>query len=616
MLAPSPAPGLLGRPHLDPRRRGLLALAASRDADDRAHADAWRRRRLRERWRRHRREEEARERYREGLIGAFAAGDAEGLLPGAARGSSAGGGLDLGNIGRGIGERAADLAGGLLGVNNILADELRRHLPPLGWFDADRGAYVAGRLPPERDAMKAAARRLEDLDLGYAPGTTWEAVKRSPAAKAVAFAVEQGLVSVPDMALALASLPTYVLARTGELAGARAEADLRKDATVGDLAASALLERLGARRILGIGDALGSRSPRGVADAAGRGSAVEGLTETGQEGIEHLTSRLGTATGVAPHEMADAMMAGGAAGAIFGGGVRGATATGQALLGRPQARESGFGTRAAPSVAPSPVRPEPRGTPTPVGAQGRGKPTPPVEMATPDDRGRDRPVLDPSRAIPVVNTVSSFSHLPTINAMRRAARQFVRTLRDDLRVRPPTNLDTGKQIVLSAEGAEKVVSGYRTPEDFDALTALRGLIERAVHVEAVPDREARPGVKAVHSFYGAARTDTGKLLRVRLFVNENVNGVFVYDTHTAIMESPDAIAQGTPAQENGRPISDASGPRATLGALLAGVNYEDGTPIFPAPGERRGGGAPEGSGFGGGFDPDTGMGSGPQGEPW
>ena len=85
MFAPGPIPGLLGRPHLDPRRRGLLALAASRDADDRAHADAWRRRRLRQRWRRHRGEEAARERYREGLIGAFAAGDAEGLLPGAAR---------------------------------------------------------------------------------------------------------------------------------------------------------------------------------------------------------------------------------------------------------------------------------------------------------------------------------------------------------------------------------------------------------------------------------------------------------------------------------------------------------------------------------------------------
>ena len=190
----------------------------------------------------------------------------------------------------------------------------------------------------------APARRFRHLDLGYAPGTSWEEVKRSPAAKAIPFAVEQGLVS----------LPAYVLARTGELAGARAEADLRKAATVGDLvaalpgaAASALLERLGARGILGIGDALKARSLRGVAGAAGRGSALEGGTEMGQEGIEHLTARLGTATGIDAHEMADAMMAGGAAGAIFGGGARGATATGEALLGRPQARKAGAGARGA-----------------------------------------------------------------------------------------------------------------------------------------------------------------------------------------------------------------------------------------------------------------------------
>ncbi|MCE2482992.1 MAG: hypothetical protein J4F33_08945, partial [Alphaproteobacteria bacterium] len=98
----------------------------------------------------------------------------------------------------------------------------------------------------------------------------------------------------------------------------------RRLAALPGAAASALLERLGVRGSLGLGEALKPRALRGVAGAAARGSAKEGLTETGQEGIEHLTSRLGTATGVAPHEMSDAMMAGGAAGAIFGGGVRGA----------------------------------------------------------------------------------------------------------------------------------------------------------------------------------------------------------------------------------------------------------------------------------------------------
>ena len=233
------SPGLLGRPDPDPRRQGLLALAGRLDAD----AGAWRRRLLRERWRRQRGEEKARERYRKGLFGAFDTGDAEGLLSGAARGSSeavtappGGAGFDLGNIGRGIGERAGDLGGGLLGAVNAAAGYLERQVP-LGGIDLERGFY-APDAPPERNLGHVAARRLEELDLGYAPGTSWEEVKRSPAAKAIPFALEQGLVSLPDMAAALASLPAYVLARTGDLAGARADADLRAEATVGDLVAA------------------------------------------------------------------------------------------------------------------------------------------------------------------------------------------------------------------------------------------------------------------------------------------------------------------------------------------------------------------------------------------
>ena len=379
-------PGLLGRPDPDPRRRGLLALAGRLDA----HAKAWRQRLLRERWRRQRGEEKARERYRKGLIGTFDTGDAEGLLSGAgypAHGTGSeppppvGAGFDLGNVGRGIGERAGDLGGGLLGAVNAAAGYLERQVP-LGGIDVERGGLYGPEAPPERNLGHVAARRLRDLDLGYTPGTSWEEVKRSPAAKAIPFALEQGLVSVPDMAAALTSLPAYVLARTGELAGARADADLREEATVGDLvaalpgaAATALLERLGARGILGIGDALKPRSPRGVAGAAGRGSALEGGTEMGQAGIEHLTARLGTATGIDAREMADAMMAGGVTGLLFGGGVRGATATGEALLGRPQVRKSSAGAPRAPSAPSAPAWAEPRGAPAPVDAREGDRPT-------------------------------------------------------------------------------------------------------------------------------------------------------------------------------------------------------------------------------------------------
>ena len=163
MLAHSPAPGLLGQAHPDPRRQGLPALAASHDADGRVHADAWRRRRcLRQRWRRHRREEEARERYRKGLIGAFAAGDAEGLLPGAARGTSAGGsGFEPGNIGRGIGERAGDLGGGVRGA-------------------AATGEALLGRreIPqdPQTDAMAPPPSPPTETGVGEAPGGVHDTV--------------------------------------------------------------------------------------------------------------------------------------------------------------------------------------------------------------------------------------------------------------------------------------------------------------------------------------------------------------------------------------------------------------------------------------------------------
>ena len=180
------SPGLLDRPDPDPRRQGLAALAGRLDFD----ASAWRRRLLRERWRRQRGEEKARERYRKGLIGAFDTGDAEGLLSGAALGSSeavtappGGAGFDLGNIGRGIGERAGDLGGGLLGAVNAAAGYLERQVP-LGGIDLEGGGLYSPEAPPERNLGHVAARRLEELDLGYAAGTSWEEVKRSPASPA------------------------------------------------------------------------------------------------------------------------------------------------------------------------------------------------------------------------------------------------------------------------------------------------------------------------------------------------------------------------------------------------------------------------------------------------
>ena len=513
------SPGLLGRPDPEPRRQGLLALAGRLDFD----ASAWRRRLLRERWRRQRGEEKARERYRKGLIGTFDAGDAEGLLSGAARGSSqaptaapGGAGFDLGNIGRGIGERAGDLGGGLLGAVNAAAGYLERQVP-LGGIDLERGGFYGPDAPPERNLGRVAAKRFRNLELGYAPGTSWEEVKRSPAAKAIPFAVEQGLVSLPDMAAVLTSLPAYVLARTGELAGARAEADLRKAATVGDLvaalpgaAASALLERLGARGMLGIGDALKARSVRGVAGAAARGSALEGGTETGQEGIEHLTARLGTATGIDGREMADAMMAGGAAGAIFGGGVRGATATGEALLGRPQARKAGAGKPRTPSVPPATARADLRGTPAPVDDRGGARPTPAAEPAPIRLTGEELVPLD-----------AAFGDL------RDVAFDWYNENLVDAGV-TVTNEHDGRVIRFERAGAEKT---QRVGEDLlRTVPAIPEMLQTGRPLEPQPDRGRRPEIRAWHS-YAATAEIGGEQRKMILTVRERRDGSFHYSLH-------------------------------------------------------------------------------------
>lgn len=117
----------------------------------------------------------------------------------------------------------------------------------------------------------------------------------------------------------------------------------------------------------------------------------------------------------------------------------------------------------------------------------------------------------------------------------------MRALREELRLRSPVNRDTGNPIILSVEGSEKIVSGYRTPDEFDVLTALPGLIEHSVHVEATPDRDAN--VRAMHSFYGAARAGN-TLLRVLLVVKEDNNDNVIYDTHAIHIKGPDVIAAG------------------------------------------------------------------------
>ena len=72
------------------------------------------------------------------------------------------------------------------------------------------------------------------------------------------WALEQGLISVPDMAASVYALPAYMAARTGEIGQARSENKGKKDATFQDfievlpaVVVTSLLERMGTSKIFG-----------------------------------------------------------------------------------------------------------------------------------------------------------------------------------------------------------------------------------------------------------------------------------------------------------------------------------------------------------------------------
>lgn len=267
-------------------------------------------------------------------------------------------GRGFANLTRGIAERTGQLGGGLLRTGFTIvdtpADWLSRGTEALGVpsmveFKDGRLVFSHATEDDYRSAVGGAGnenlvRGLENTNAGYAPGTTWEEVKQRPAAALIPFALEQGVISAPDMAAVLISLPAYVAARTGQMGQTRAENDLREDATVGDLlaampaaAASALLERIGTKGILGIGEKVAVRGLTAIPRAVGAAALKEGLTEAGQEGIESVGETLGTERGFSATDTLERMLAGGLAGAIFGGSIRTVTAPLQQHMDRQRA---------------------------------------------------------------------------------------------------------------------------------------------------------------------------------------------------------------------------------------------------------------------------------------
>ena len=191
-----------------------------------------------------------------------------------------------------------------------------------------------------------------------------------------------------------------------------------------------------------------------------------------------------------------------------------------------------------------------------------------------------RPDLSAKGPVTVVDVTPRFADMPFQQA-RQAARKFATDeLRGDY-----INENTGWNIEIAKRGIGKSVSGTRSLVDFQVVAELPQLLESAVLVETVSDRQARRNVRAVHVFYGAAKVD-GALRRVRLTVIEADNGRRFYDQHSMEIESPDVVALASQGGSPGSSIGP-SGPRGpaeasrtiNVGVLLSGVKYEDGTPV-------------------------------------
>jgi GH24 family phage-related lysozyme (muramidase) len=261
------------------------------------------------------------------------------------------------NLARGIGERAFDVVGGLTSFVGTVADSsadfLEKHVP-LGVIEYDftgTGPLVSWRPSTEEDLLEpspleAFADDFRNVDLNYQPGTTWDDVKDRPLANFLPFALEQGIVSAPDMAAVMINLPGYVVARTGEIGTNRAGADGRAVATVDDFVkaapaaiGSAVLERLGTRGILGVGD-VAREGVSQVAVAAGKAGAKEAATEFGQEVMESTAETLGTTEGFDLSATLERGLAGAVGGFGFGTTVRAGTATIEQVANTSKARDN------------------------------------------------------------------------------------------------------------------------------------------------------------------------------------------------------------------------------------------------------------------------------------
>jgi len=203
------------------------------------------------------------------------------------------------------------------------------------WDSEEAEAYF-NRVEAGEQPLQQALRQLRDIDAFGADvdSRSLEQVYDAGALELLSWGLEQGIISTPDMLAAVFATPAYVAARTTEIGTERAENQGRDLANATDLlqalpaaAASALLERFAGRNLLGLGDAVVTRSIGGILSATGRGALIEASTEAIQESLEYLGATVGTDVDVDLSEMGMRALQGAVVGGIFGGTVRAGTAS-------------------------------------------------------------------------------------------------------------------------------------------------------------------------------------------------------------------------------------------------------------------------------------------------
>lgn len=203
----------------------------------------------------------------------------------------------------------------------VATDDFFESLTP----NAQKSVTAKATAPVRREKFKARAELNEAIQASPIGGEVdWQSVKKNPTVGNIAtFIRQQGAASIPDMVLAVASLPIYTAGRSGEIGQERAKNNGRDEATIKDVALaspaallSGYLDRLGVERLIMPGADT-------VLKRIGKATTVEAGTEFAQEIIEYGGATLGTDVAFNPAEAVDR----GFAGAVGGAGMAAPTRT-------------------------------------------------------------------------------------------------------------------------------------------------------------------------------------------------------------------------------------------------------------------------------------------------